>query len=318
MPPGSAPRWRTVAGPGGGRDRRRGSRPIGRVGMQAEGRVGHRIDRGEGIPAIPGAGLRSETEVEALGQVVHAAADANGAASVMLVAQGVGQGLHRMGTAHEIPIAVEPGMDLDQRKLAMAIQDLETGMTQGYPGEGPSALGRRRQRSGPDARRTTTALPGHRGPQMLTDVGQLIKEAETAFRGGHHRPVEIVQLPPQRLPPEMRFRPLTRGQPRPHPVPKGPRITQVARTTGDDDIISKRRRMMARRATRPRRRGEHRNPRAREHHDDRKTVIRRRERRRGPTLHQRCDSHPSFALVGCRIDSESTADESKGGHGSEG
>ncbi len=46
-------------------------------------------------------------------------------AVVMFVAQGIGQNLHRVGAGHQVAVAVEPGMDLDEGELAVAQKNLE-------------------------------------------------------------------------------------------------------------------------------------------------------------------------------------------------
>jgi len=51
---------------------------------------------------------------EVLREVVHPAAGADGPASVVLVTQRIGQSLHRVDASHQIPVAVEPSVDLDQ------------------------------------------------------------------------------------------------------------------------------------------------------------------------------------------------------------
>lgn len=243
----------------------------GWIGGQAEGWISDRIDDGDGVAGVPRAGSRPRTVPEASIEVVDPPADAHGPPSVVLVSQGVGQDLHRMGTGDQVPVAVEPRMDLHERELTVTLEDLQAGVAEAHSPERPSTAGRRRQGLGSDARRPAAALPGHGRPQVVTEVGQLVEEIEPVLRGLHHRVVEVVQLPRQGLSPEVRLHPLLRGDPGLDPVPERARITQVPRTTGDRR--TSRRRLVAGRTTRPRVRRAHRKPQSRRQHQGRSTTV---------------------------------------------
>lgn len=165
-----------------------------RWGVGARGRVGERVghERGVAVVADGGAGP-SRGEGGPGFEGVDAACDPLGPTGVVLVAQGVGQGLHGVVAVDDVAVAVEPGVDLDQGQCAVAGEDEQAGLAELDAAEGEGALAGRREGWATDGGWAPAALPGHGGPELVADVDQAVPHGQALVGAGHHGLLEGAQ-----------------------------------------------------------------------------------------------------------------------------
>jgi hypothetical protein len=125
-------------------------------------------------------------------QPVHTAPQTKGSTFVVLVAEGVGQALDRGGAPDQEAVAVQPGVDLDERQGTVTGEHLERGAPKddARDGDGPSR--RRRERGGLDGRRAPAPLPGDRRPQAVAELDQLLDRGDPLVGQGGG---DLVDLP---------------------------------------------------------------------------------------------------------------------------
>lgn len=165
------------------------------MGIGGRLRVGERVDDRRRVALV---GWRQRTGRRAVaeggrGDAVDAAAHAMGVADVVLVAEGVAEDLDRPGAGDDVAVPVQPGVDLGQGELAVAVEDLEAGHAEHDAGEGDGAGRRRWERRHVDRRGTTAAAPVGPRVELVADHGEVLEDLEPLVGHGDLRTVEVPQ-----------------------------------------------------------------------------------------------------------------------------
>jgi hypothetical protein len=160
-------------------------------------------------------------------EAVGAPIDPAGTVAVVLVAQGVGEGLDRMVVGDDVAVAVEPAVDLDEPQGAVPGEDLEAGVAEDGTDDRHRPLGRRREARVAVVRRAAAPWPGDPGVQEVPVQGEVGEQIEALLGGGLHRPVDHPQPAEHVLPLDVEAEAVAGGQPGDAPQPEGRRVAQV-------------------------------------------------------------------------------------------
>jgi len=159
---------------------------------------------------------RAEAGVEG----VHASTEPQGAALVVLVAEGVGQRLDRRPTPDEVAVPVQPGVHLDQGQGSVPRQHLQRGAAQDGPADGDRSSWCRWERRGIDGGRSAPTLPGDRRPQAVAQLDQLLDRADPLLGEGRCGLVDLAHPSEQLVAPLVGPPPGQRRHAACHPVPE--------------------------------------------------------------------------------------------------
>ena len=204
------------------------------AGAVAEGRVGERVDHRRGVALQGRLGRPPVREAEGPCEPVHPPRGALGPEGVVLVAEGVGQGLDRVVAGHDVAVAVQPPVDLDQGQLAVAGQDGEAGPPEGHPGERHRLGGGRGDRRMGGRGRASAPLPRDGGPQLVPQLLQLGQQLATFVGTRHHRAVEQVEAVEEGISLHLRLQPLVGPHPRASPVGEESGVAEGGGTAADE------------------------------------------------------------------------------------
>ncbi|QYG92037.1 hypothetical protein HC251_06025 [Iamia sp. SCSIO 61187] len=120
--------------------------------------------------------------------------------AVVLVAEGVGQGLDRVRGGDDVAVAVEPGVDVDQPLSAVAGEDLHAHVAEDRTGDGDGAGDGRGEGWVAVVRGAAAPAPGQGRVQGVALEGQQLQDLEALLGLGHHGLVELPQPVEELLP----------------------------------------------------------------------------------------------------------------------
>lgn len=165
------------------------------------------VDR-VGADGAPPAGLVPERRVVVVlrrgarrrDRLVHAALDPSHPLPLGFVAHGVGQGRHRAGGAHLVPVPVEEAVELAQGRGAVAAEDGDAGGPQAPAPEWVGPLDDGREGGDVEVGRSAPPERVHHGVELVSEVGQLGDEGSAADGALEELGVELRQLGHERVP----------------------------------------------------------------------------------------------------------------------
>ncbi len=146
------------------------------------------------------------------GEVVDAPRHPSGPAGVVLVAEGVGEDLDRVGAGDDVAVPVEPAVDLQERQLAVTSEDEEAGLAECGSRQGTWVGRGRWQWPAVERRWAASSLPREGGPQGVADLLQLVEEVEALVGAVDHGRLEVGQPVVQLLPADLELEPDGWGQ----------------------------------------------------------------------------------------------------------
>ncbi len=199
---------------------RMGRRGGARAGGRGRSATRH-VDQGVGV----GREVAGERRIGALElgvaggrEGVDAARPPLDAPGVVLVAEGVAEGLHGAVAVDEVAVAVQPAVDLGEAEGSVPVEDLQTRSTEG------GAADRRRTGAGRWQRRAlvggwpTTSLPGDGRPEDLAQLDESFPDPVPLLPLAHHRSIEVDQACEEVVALDLELEPATRPEAAAHAV----------------------------------------------------------------------------------------------------
>lgn len=144
------------------------------------GAAGRGLQSGGGIVAARG-----------LVESVHAPRHPDDPPASRLVAEGVAQRLHRMWGVDQVAVVAEPGVDLAERRLAVATEDRSRCEAEGVARQRTGVRVGRRDRGLADGRRAAPLAVGDDRPQLLSQRVDVFEAVEPLAPEACDRPVDV-------------------------------------------------------------------------------------------------------------------------------
>jgi hypothetical protein len=140
-------------------------------------------------------------------ELVDPSFDTTDPASLQLVAQRIGQPLHRMGAGNAVAVEVKEPVKVGERQRTVPTEDRQTGGAQRPAPEGTVILGERRKGFLPVRRRPPTMAPGHPRPEALAPLIESAEQPPSLVGQPFELGIQLAQLREELLPLDMHAEP---------------------------------------------------------------------------------------------------------------